>query len=407
MSKLSDKIFYTIFIILTLSVLSFIAVFNIQNYIEELNKTKNNLNISISNEEESKNKNTKNQNKIEKENFPLEENVKFMDHTIYTILLDEDNNIKEIINHSSKEDNTNIKKLAQNILNQNPKKESTNLYFDNYSYAYSKNNYLIILDNTTTRESLVKSFSISLLLFILLEGIIILLSNIVTNFITRPVKESFERQKRFIADASHELKTPLSVIIASIDAYETTNDKKWINNTKNEIERMNGLITNLLELSTSEYKDNFSFKTNNLSKVIELSSLTFEGRAFEKNIKISLELEKDINMNMDTNSIKQLIEILLDNAIKHSKKGEKIKIILKKTKNNIILLVKNKGDEIKQEDQEKIFERFYRVDKSRNRKEGRYGLGLAIAKNIVINHNGTIKAYSKNGETTFEILFKI
>ena len=111
-------------------------------------------------------------------------------------------------------------------------------------------------------------------------------------------------------------------------------------------------------------------------------------------------------MSYDENSIRQLIEILLDNAIKHSKAKEVVKLSLTASNNNIVLTVINKGEEIPKGEEEKIFERFYRVDKSRNRKENRYGLGLAIAKNIVLNHHGEITATSSNGTTTFKVLFK-
>ena len=98
-------------------------------------------------------------------------------------------------------------------------------------------------------------------------------------------------------------------------------------------------------------------------------------------------------MKMDENSIKQLIELLLDNAIKHAQKGSIINVILLEENNNITILVKNKGKEIPKGEEEKIFERFYRIDKSRNRNANRYDLGLAIANNIVTNHNGKISAF--------------
>ena len=235
----------------------------------------------------------------------------------------------------------------------------------------------------------------------------ILISNVITKWITKPVQESFEKQKQFIADASHELKTPLSVIIASSEALEENpKEKKWIKNIKNEADRMNNLIIRLLDLATSEREIKDELKLENLSKIIELSVLTFEGKAFEKNIKLNYDIKENINYKINSNDIKQLIEILLDNAIKHSDKNEVININLFETNNQIILNVSNKGEEIPNGSEEKIFERFYRVDKSRNRDENRYGLGLAIAKNIVTNHNGMISAKSKDGITTFKVIFK-
>ena len=110
--------------------------------------------------------------------------------------------------------------------------------------------------------------------------------------------------------------------------------------------------------------------------------------------------------NCSKEEIEKLISILLDNAIKHSYKESTIKVNTIKEKNSIAIEVSNVGDPISPGDEEKIFERFYRSDKSRNRDSNRYGLGLAIAKNIVINHGGSIKAYSKDNKTTFKIVFK-
>lgn len=169
---------------------------------------------------------------------------------------------------------------------------------------------------------------------------------------------------------------------------------------------MNLLITDLLELASTEYERKETLTEENLSKVVELSVLTFEGKAYEEDIKIDYNIDSNIKMKIDENEIRELVEILLDNAIKHSLKNEVINISLTNSASDIKLLVSNKGDNIPKGEEEKIFERFYRVDKSRNRSENRYGLGLAIAKNIVLKHNGNITAESVNNITTFKVLFK-
>lgn len=397
MKKLKNKVFFTIYSILTASILIFIIMFNIQNYLRQRNSIVNTLNMTIN-----------------KDNPMIEEriqdkNIKFMDSIIYTILLDKDNKIKEIINHSNnKLDSSEITSLANQILDSNPKERYIGyLYFDNYSYIYLKNNVLIILDNTNIKLNLFNSLQSSLLVFIVLEIIIIFISKIITNWITKPAQDSFDKQKQFIADASHELKTPLSVIIASSEALEENpKEKKWIRNIKNEADRMNQLIINLLDLATSERDIKEELKLENISKIIELSVLTFEGKAFEKNIKLIYNIKENINYKVNSSDIKQLVEILLDNAIKHSNSNENIYIDLDELNNEIVFTVTNKGDEIPAGSEEKIFERFYRVDQSRNRNENRYGLGLSIAKNIVLNHNGTISAKSNNGITTFKTIFK-
>ncbi len=405
MNKLKNKVFYTIFLILTISILSFIFIFNSRNYLEQKNNIIHSLEVA----------NDNNKKSIDKEpSLPLDKpnnkDIKFLDETVYTILLDSNDDIRDIINHTNNNLlNSDISIIAKEILNNKKiKKEYIGLlYFSNYSYLYNKGESLIILDNSKVKQNLIISLEISVLIFILLEIIIYFISKIITNWIIKPVKDSFEKQKQFIADASHELKTPLSVITASIEAMqEYPKEKKWIKNIQNEAERMNNLITDLLELSISEEKDKYQYQINDLSKVVELSTLTFEGKAYEKNITIDYNIASDIKLLMNEDAIKELIEILLDNALKHSNKQSTIKVTLQEKSNLIQLLVQNYGEGIPKGEEEKIFQRFYRVDKSRNRNDNRYGLGLAIAKNIVLNHNGIITAESNEGLTTFKVLFK-
>ncbi len=407
MNKLKNKVFFTIFSILTISIISLLVIFNIQNYISQKNSIINSLNVATNND-----KNPKDMEPIskpEEEPKPLDENIKFMDYNIYTILLDSNDNIKDIINHSNnKVSNSDISVIAKDILNnKNIKNKYIGcLYFEDYSYAYVRGNVLVILDNSDIKTSLLKSLESTFLIFIFSETIIFLISKLITEWITKPVRESFEKQKQFIADASHELKTPLSVILASSEAFEDNpKEKKWLINIKEESNRMNLLITDLLELAKTEQK-NINLKDGDLSKVVELSTLTFEGKAFENNIKIDYDIAPNIKIKMSEDSIKQLVEILLDNAVKHSIEKSTINISLREDSNQVELLVKNKGDKIPKGEEEKIFERFYRVDKARNRDSNRYGLGLAIAKNIVLNHNGKISAYSSDDTTTFKVLFK-
>jgi signal transduction histidine kinase len=394
MNKLRNKIFYTVFGILTIALLGFIVVFNIQNYQDQKDNVKRSISFSGM--------------ARTLPNDPLNRNIRFMDANVITIRLDKNDNVVEVINHSNEEvDNTKLIELANDILSsKNLKREYIGfLYTEKYSYSYFPGNRLIIYDNSFAQSNLNEVLRNSLIFFVVLELIFILIAKLISHWISRPVEEAFNKQKEFIADASHELKTPLSVITASAEALEKSpKEKKWLTNIKNESDRMNNLIIDLLDLAKLE-NGNIELSNGNLSKIVELSVLTFEGIAFEKNIKFDYHITDNINMKMNENSIKQLLEILLDNAIKHSKEKGKIEINLKET-NNIELTVSNLGDEIPKGEEEKIFERFYRVDKSRNRNDNRYGLGLSIAKNIVTLHNGVIKAYSKNGKTTFQINFK-
>lgn len=413
MNKLRNKIFILIFSILTISLLGFITIFNAQNYLEQKNSIKENLKTVAETEKEKDNNNKPpeiDNEKKEDNNINKPNNIMFMDNVIYTILIDENNNIMDIINLSNNNINeSKIKKIATEILNSDKLTDEYIgfLYLDDYSYSYFEGKSLTILDNSIIKSSLLSSLYISTILFVLLEIVIFFVTKLITNSIIKPVELSFEKQKQFIADASHELKTPLSVIIASSEAYEKyPKETKWLKNIKNEADRMSYLVNNLLELASSEKIETYNMEENDLSKVIELASLTFEGKAFENSIKLNYNITDNIKMKFDENQIKQLVEILLDNAIKHANKNSEINISLLKDGNNIKLLVTDIGDEIPKGEEEKIFERFYRVDKSRNRKENRYGLGLSIAKNIAYNHNGSISAVSDSGKTTFKVLFK-
>ena len=405
MDKLKNKVFMTIFLILTISIISILFIFNAENYFEQKKSIVNSLNVASDNNK----KRNDLPSEIDVEPKQPNENIRFMDSIIYTILLDQNDSIKEIINHSNKEiTDSEINVLAKNILStKNIKNRYIGcLYFNKYSYNYEKGNNLVILDNTNIKTTLLKSLGNSILILFLLEIVVFFVSKLITMWIIKPVKESFSKQKQFIADASHELKTPLSVIMASSEALEDSyKENKWVKNITMEANRMNHLITDLLELAKLEERK-IDLQEGDLSKTIELSVLTFEGIAYEKNIKISYDIMPNIMMNMVENDINQLIEILLDNAIKHTKNGKDIKVSLKEINNQIEILVINEGDNIPKGEEEKIFERFYRVDKSRNRNTNRYGLGLAIAKNIVENHNGKISASSNKGLTTFKVLFK-
>ena len=138
-----------------------------------------------------------------------------------------------------------------------------------------------------------------------------------------------------------------------------------------------------------------------------MAILTLESLIYESKIKLEYNIEENIKMKCNGGEIKQLVTILLDNAIKHSSENGEIKVELKKQKSDVILTVSNRGEEIPKEMREKIFERFYRIDESRNRSDNRYGLGLAIAKNIAVNHNGKISVESENKITKFKVIFHV
>lgn len=219
------------------------------------------------------------------------------------------------------------------------------------------------------------------------------------------MKESFDQQKAFVADASHELKTPLAVMIASADAYFNDKDDKWVNNMKNESVRMTKLVKELLDLAKTEEEQEIILEETNLSDIVEGTILTFESLFYENHIKLKYEIEPDIKILCNENLISELMYILIDNSIKHCDKRGHVFISLFKNHKQVILEIKNTGLPISKENESKIFERFYKIDSSRNRNNDNYGLGLAIAKNIVEKHSGKISVHSSDGYTTFKVIW--
>ncbi len=404
MNRLKLKVFWVIFIILSVFSIAIISVSNVQAYRQEYHETVSKFeNVSEKRTPESDGKNPPPQNDLP------DSSVRFADAVVYTVVLGDNNSILEISNHTNNSvTDSEIKEIAQDILSNGKNGTNVgNLYFQKYSYCLKDNLSLTIIDNSTTNGKLLRQLILSLAMLLGIEIIILFISKRLTVWIIKPVRESFEKQKQFIADASHELKTPLAVIMASSDALEAEpQEQKWIANIKSESEKMNKLITSLLDLAQSDdYTDKLELEECNLSKLTESSVLPFEGIMFEKSLTLDYDIDDNIKIKADSEKIKQLIGIIIDNAISHSRKDEQVFVSLKKTEQTATLEITNTGDPIAPGDEEKIFERFYRGDKSRNRDDNRYGLGLAIAKNIVTAHGGKISAQSNGDKTTFKIVF--
>ena len=203
----------------------------------------------------------------------------------------------------------------------------------------------------------------------------------ISNAIVKPVEETFEKQKQFVSDASHELKTPLAVIEANADVLEDkVGNNKWITYIKKETISMNKLVNDLLVLARMENTSTTNKQKFDISKEVKMSVACFESMIYEKNIELETDIKDGIEFNGDKEDIKHIISILLDNAIKHTSEKGKIIVNTSKEKNNVKIEVKNQGEPIPVEEREKIFERFYRVDKARSRSEKRYGLRTLYSK---------------------------
>lgn len=265
---------------------------------------------------------------------------------------------------------------------------------------------VILLENETAVAQVRKIFVIAIISAILLLIVIYMIARKLSNLLVKPVEETMEKQKQFISDASHELKTPLAVIEANADVLESEvgKENKWITYIQAEIESMNKLINELLLLAKIENVDNLKeYKEFDLSKEVEIIISMFESMAYEKNVKVTSKIQENITMNGIKEDVEHILSTLIDNAIKHTETEKEVIIELAKEKNDIVLQVKNMGEPIPEVERDKIFERFYRIDKSRNRNEKRYGLGLSIAQSTVKKYNGKIGVTCKDGVTTFKV----
>jgi len=240
-------------------------------------------------------------------------------------------------------------------------------------------------------------------LLILIGGLtaFFFISLFLSKWALRPVEKAWEQQNQFIADASHELKTPLTVILANLKILlahkedTISHQSRWIENTQTETTRMKELVDNLLFLARSE-SNTVSYITGNLnlSDIVWNCLLPFESLAFEQGVSIQENIAPNLCIQGDDGQIKQLMAILLDNACKYADKEKRVTVSLSREQEKAILSVNNTGEPVLQEELAHLFERFYRSDKSRVRKEGGYGLGLSIAQTIVQNHHGKITVQS-------------
>ena len=311
-----------------------------------------------------------------------------------------------------------IKATIAKAYNSPKMKEKIELHDIDEPFIYVKGNLenglgtYIIFVNTNSEVELVGK--LLLVLVILGIGGLVLVffgSLFMANRSLIPIKESWKRQKDFVADASHELRTPLSVVETTLDLVLSRKEKtiesqiKWLENIQTENRRMTKLVSDLLLLARTDSgqvtleKRNFPLHTALLEVYISIEAL-----ALQSGINLDPFQGPEIDFFGDEARIKQLAVILVDNAIKHTPAAGHVGMKVRDEVSSILIEVTDTGEGIDEEDINKIFERFYRVDKSRSRAEGSTGLGLSIAEWIVKEHQGTIKVESSKGKgTTFSV----
>lgn len=223
----------------------------------------------------------------------------------------------------------------------------------------------------------------------------------------KPIAESYEKQKQFITDANHELKTPLTLILANLDIVESeTGENEWLSDIRCESERMSALVNQLVTLTRmDEGRKNMQLETFDISEMLCEVCADFSAIAEQKNKRLKVSAEQNINYNGDKNALRRLFAILLDNAVKYCDDGGDISVTLTGGK-HITVCVENSYAEVEKTELDRLFDRFYRSDKSRTY-DGSFGIGLSVAKAIVQNHRGKIVAYKRDSEHIgFKIILK-
>lgn len=241
-----------------------------------------------------------------------------------------------------------------------------------------------------------------------ITGIVFVLILIVvfSKRIVSPMVQSYEKQKTFITDASHEIKTPLAVIEANTEVVEIENgESQWTRSIKEQISRLSELTEKLVFLAKmDEERNTFVMTEFSLSKLAQEIAEGFNGMAKAQNKKYTVSIDSDIGVKADEKAIKQLLSILIENAFRYSDREGNIAVTVKKNGKYKEIEVRNTADNLKKGDLSILFERFYRLDSSRNFNTGGSGIGLSIAKAIAEAHKGKIKAYSLDGK---EIVLKV
>ncbi|WRS28725.1 HAMP domain-containing sensor histidine kinase [Oscillospiraceae bacterium MB08-C2-2] len=274
--------------------------------------------------------------------------------------------------------------------------------YGNYRYLVEEKDYgkiVVFVENSRELKILDELIYISLIVTaitcVLLFGFSLLLSG----WVVRPVKATFAKQRQFVSDASHELKTPLTIISASVDVLENEIGANIrLQQIRDQADRMNRLVHDLLALARADEGANQLVVSEfDLSRAVLSTLLAFESRAFEDGKHFDYDVPEGLRYTGGEPQIKQLVAILVDNAIKHSGKEDQIKVTLRRENEKNVLEVYNTGAGISEQEKERIFERFYRSDASRSIQTGGYGLGLAIAKSLVELHKGKIAVAGKEG----------
>ena len=254
-------------------------------------------------------------------------------------------------------------------------------------------------------ESFVKN-SVLISIGVILSVLVLII--LISKKVIAPIQETYLKQKQFITGASHELKTPLAIISSNADVLEMMNgDSKWTTNIHNQVDRLTSLVNSLVVFSRMEEKDTVERTSFDLTETLKSRIEDFDELANFQKKYIVTDIDENLNYYGEKDSIIQLMDILLENAIKYAPEDSDISVKLNKNRKYATLKVSNKAN-VKKGDLSKVFDRFYRLDESRNSAIKGYGIGLSMAQLIAEKHKETIQAYApEDGVFKIEVRFTL
>ena len=256
---------------------------------------------------------------------------------------------------------------------------------------------------TTTLHSLIRTLAIASAAAL---AVFFVMSLLLARWLVRPVARAWDQQRQFVADASHELKTPLTGIMTNAELlnspdFDETHRSQFAAHILTMSRQMRQLIEEMLDLArTDSGQSTLIFSQVDLSRLISDAVLPFEPVFFEAGLTLAVDIQPGLTVRGSQQHLRQTVDILLDNARKYAAPSGEISVTLTRCGGRCRLAVSNPGPEISKADLQNIFKRFYRADEAHTQR-GSYGLGLSIARNIILRHRGRIWAESKNGRNTF------
>ena len=270
-----------------------------------------------------------------------------------------------------------------------------------------------VLAECSQEQTLAKTLRRNSILFTLLGAFLLIpVCAVLTKWVSKPIETAWEQQNDFVSDATHELKTPLTVIATNTEAVMANPDatiesqEKWLDSIQGETTRMAGLVADLLFLAKIDANEIHPDPEElEITDMLEEMCMDRESRIFEEGRMFDYEMTPGLKYRGDRRLIRRMVDVLLDNAEKYTPEGGNIRMVVNRDrKMHLRIVISNTGDTIPPEALQKIFERFYRVDPARSRDTGGYGLGLCVAKSIAELHGGAITATSENGINVFTVI---